>query len=395
MEDRSMIKPILSALEYFNDSEEELLHYYKIIDKFCANWFGKPVLVSKFNNVDLLLIHDILGEYLRFEGNNKKIALWLLSINRVCYNFTADLTSAKKEIEEISKIPSDELDVSLIEPILKNLKQLEDNHLTAGVSDNASQDIIGNFLQWVGIYTTFIYPSLENKTDFYDKNVLRAMNFLLAEFILQRSNDKRLAFLLMAIMEACKQYSLQKSGENPEFIKSNSQVVLPGKEEALVQELLNTLRRENEKQRSRPILTKEILADQFLKDSFDNFINDLNADEVESVTIFNNFSFNLAKEFLSFDTGKQFLFLQTLSRYRTNVADILKPKVHENLKKSVSLLSSRTKDWFKSELDKLNDRKDVYIEYIIHKIMGENSTTKANTAKLFIMLYLIKKLNLM
>jgi len=395
MEDRSMIKPVLSALEYFSDSEEELQFYYKIIDKFCANWFGKPVLVSKFNNVDLLLIHEILGEYLRFEGNNKKIALWLLSINRVCYNFTANLTSAQREIEEISKIPSDELDVSLIEPILKNLKQLEDNHLTAGVSENAAQDIIGNFLQWVGIYTTFIYPSLENKTDFYDKNVLRAMNFLLAEFILQKSNDKRLAFLLMAIMEACKQYSLQKSGENTELIKSNSQVVLPGKEEALVQELLNTLRRENEKQRSRPILTKEILADQFLKDSFDNFINELNADEVESVTIFNNFSFDLAKEFLSFDAGKQFLFLQTLSRYRTNAADILKPKVFENLKKSVSLLSGRTKDWFKSELEKLNERKDVYIEYIIHKIMSENSTTKANTAKLFIMLYLIKKLNLM
>ena len=397
--DTSMIKPILEALEYFNDSEDELQFFYKVIDKFCAHWFGKPIFVSNFNNIDLLLIHDILGEYLRFEGNNKKIALWLLSINRVCYNYSADLKDAQKDVLELNKISSEDLDISLIEPILNNLKELEEIHITAGLNNNGVEDTIGNFLQWVGLYTTFIYPSLENKTDFYDKSVLKAMNFLLTEFIKQRSNDKRLAFLIMAILEACKQFSQQLSQQhNSQILESysnKSDIVIPGKEEALVQELLNKLRMENEKQRSRPILSKEILADQFLKDSFDAFINDMNSDETEAVSIFNKFSNDLSVKFLSFDTGKQFLFLQTLSRYRTNCKESIKTPVYENLKKSVSLLSAKSIEWFKTELEKLNDRKDLYIEYIIQKIRGESQSPKSNTTKLFIMLYLIKKFELL
>ncbi len=397
MEDRSTVKPIIDAIEYFNQSDIELQYFYKVIDRFCAAWFGKPVIVSKFRNIDLLLVHDLLGEYLRFEENTKRIALWLLAINRVCYNYTADLSDATREISEISQNIDDSVDVSLIEQIINNLKNFEEKHLTAGQDDRGQSDAIGNFLQWVGLYTTYIYPSLENKNDIYDKNILKAMNFLLIEFIGQKSNDKRLAYLIMAIMEACKQFSLQSTNDDEAFIKEydkKEETVFAGKEEDLVEELLKKLRDENEKQRKRPALTKEILADEFIKDTYDKFIDELNSDTAESVSVFNNYTFELASRFLSFDTGKQFLFLQTLSRYRTNSKESIKPAVYNNLKNSVNLLSSRTKNWIKNELERLNVQKDVYIEYIIQKLFAELPSTKANTAKLFIMLYLIKKLEL-
>ncbi|HOJ63913.1 MAG TPA: hypothetical protein PLE45_05780 [Spirochaetota bacterium] len=396
MEDRSVIQPILEALEYFNKSKEELDFFYNIIDKFCVSWFGKPVMTTNFTSSDLFLIHDLLGEYLRFEGNSKKIALWLLAINRVCYNYTQDLSKVKKEVEELKKISKDELDTSLIDPILNTLRNLEELHLTSSINNKPQEDIINNFLQWVGIYTTFIYPSLENKMDFYDKNILRAMNFLLSEFLKQKTNDKRLAFLIIAIMEACKQYSLQNNNINPDLFTQNSEIVVPGKEEKLVEELLNKLKKETERQRkSHTILSKEILADQFVKDSFDKFIDDINNDPTEAVAIFNDYSFKLANNLIKFDTGKQFLFLQTLSRYRTNVKSVLKQETYNNLKKSVEMLSDRTKEWFKNELARLNERKDLYIEFVIQKMLNEKDQTKANTAKLFIMLYLIKKLELL
>lgn len=395
MEDRSVIQPILEALEYFKKSKEELDYFYNIIDKFCASWFGKTVITTNFTSSDLLLIHDLLGEYLRFEGNSKKIALWLLAINRVCYNYTLDLSKAKREVEELKKINKEELDTSLIGPILNTLKNFEESHLTSSLNNRPQEDIIGNFLQWVGVYTTFIYPSLENKMDFYDKNILRAMNFLLSEFLKQKTNEKRLAFLIMAIMEACKQYSLQNN-INTELLNQNSETIMPGKEEKLVEELLNKLKNETERQRkSQLIISKEILADQFVKDSFDKFIDDINNDPIEAVTIFNEYSFKLSNILIKFDTGKQFLFLQTLSRYRTNVKSVLKKESYNNLKKSVEMLSERTKEWFKKELIKLNERKDFYIEFVLQKMLNEKEPTKANTAKLFIMLYLIKKLELL
>ncbi len=400
--DASMLKPILDAIEYFNESQQELEYFYKIIDKFCVQWFTRPVFVSSFNTVDLLLIHDLLGEYLRFEGNNKKIALWLLSINRVCYNFNADLSEAIEGINEMMEYSDEELDTSLIEPIITNLKELEQKHLNAGVDNNGSSDSIGNFLQWVGLYATFIYPSLTNKTDFYDKSVLKAMNYLLTEFIKQRSNDKRLAFLIMAIIEACKQYSVQNRDVNPQMLKdyaenAEGEVVFAGTEEDMVQELLHKLSDETTRQikKKKTVFAKEILSDHDLKDSFDNFISDINADPVECVSKFNAYSSELASKFLSLDTGKQFLFLQTLSHYKMNSGQYLSAEVYDNLKKSVSMLSQKTIDWFKTELGRLEDRKDLYIEYILQKIYNESTSTKNNSIKLFMMLYLIKKLELL
>ena len=95
--DAGMLKPILDAIEDFEEDSESLEQFYRIVDKFCVQWFGKPALVADFDTVDLLLIQDMLGEYLAFEEKKQKIALWLLSINRVCYNFTADLSEAAED----------------------------------------------------------------------------------------------------------------------------------------------------------------------------------------------------------------------------------------------------------------------------------------------------------
>ncbi len=397
MEDRSMIKPILDALEYFSQSEQELQYYYKVIDRFCALWFGKPVFVSKFKKLDFVIIHDLLGEYLRFESNNKRVALWLLSINRVCYNYSANLAGAKRELIDIENNISDDFDTSLINPIINNLMEFEKAHQSAGVGNRGENDTVGDFLQWVGLYSTMIYTSLENKDNYYDKNVIKAMNFLLLEFIKQKSNDKRLAFLIMAMIESCRQYSLQNPGDDnfADITKSMPNgAVLAGTEENMVQELLNKLKEENFKQRQRPVLSKEILADQFLKDSFDKFIDDLNEDVNECVSVFNNYATTLANKFVGFDHGKQYLFLQALNRYRKNCVKSVKESVANNLKKSVRLLSDESKAWFKSELKKLNDENDLYIEFVIQKIKSEK-VSKANTSKLFIMLYLIQKFELM
>lgn len=400
MEDRSMIKPILEALEYFSSSEEELQFYYKVIDKFCAAWFGKQILASNLTKIDYALLHEMLGEYIRFESNNKRVALWILSINRVCYNYSVNLESVKQELKGMEESIDDSFDTSLIDPIVNNLKEFEHLHLTAGLNDKGENDIVGNFLQWVGVYTTLIYPSLENKQDFYDKNVIRAMNYLLAEFIKQKSNDKRLAMLIIAVMEACRQYSIQISGKNIYGVGTLGDVSFPegyifgGTEENMVEELLDRLKEENAKQRQKPILSKEILADQFVKDSFDKFVDELNDDVNESVSVFNQYANMLANKFVTFDQGKQFLFLQTLIRYRKGCRNCVKDGVYNTLRRSISLLSDQSQNWFSQELKNLRNENDVYIDFVIQKLKSER-VSKINTSKLFIMLYLIYKFDLM
>lgn len=393
MEDRSVIKPVIDALEYFIRGEEEIQFFYKIIDKFCAKWFNNKINAAKFDKTDIFLIHEMLGEYLRFESNNKRVALWLLAINRVSYNFTVDLSNIKKELKELEKSIDDNFDNSLILPILSWLVDLENMHNNVNKENLGLQDITGNFLQWVGLYTTYIYPSLENKLDIYDKKVTKAMNYLLMEFIKQKSNDKRLAFLLLAIIEACKQYSLQNSQVDKTTIINNKDMITAGSEEILVEELLNKLKEENEKQRQRPVLTKEIQADQFVKDSLDDFIDNINFDVNEAVSIFNNYTSKLTNKLITFDHKKQYLFFQTLYRYRANCQNCLKESVYYNLKNSVKMLSSHTKIWLEQELENINQQKDLYIDYILQKLKPDNAA-KINTAKLFIMLYLIKKFNL-
>ena len=397
MEDRSMIKPILDALEYFSSSEEELEIFYNVVDKFCAAWFGKPIFASHFSKIDYALLHELLGEYIRFESNNKRIALWILAINRVCCNYTASLDSAKYEISELEESIDDSFDTTLIDPIVSSLKAFEQQHLNAGINDKGENDGVGDFLQWVGIYVTYVYPSLENKQNFYDKNIIKAMNYLLAEFIKQKSNDKRLALLILALMESCRQYAIQISGGLPQFDERKvfpDGYVMGGTEESMVQELLNKLKEENEKQRLKPILSKELHADQFLKDAFDKFIIDLNDDVNESVSVFNQFANTMSNKLVNFSEEQVCLFFQTLIRYRKKCHVVIKESVFHTLKRSVSLLSEQSKSWFSEELEKLRNDNEIYVDYIVHKLKNEKSS-KINTAKLFVMLYLIYKLELL
>lgn len=398
MEDSSIVKPILEALDYFNNSPEEINYFYKIIDKFCANWFNKNIQISKFKNIEYIIIHDLLGEYIRFEENNKRIALWLLAINRVCYNYTSDLKQTVEELNNIKNSIDQDIDSTLIEPILKHLKILERLHKNAGKDDTGQSDLISNFLQWVMIYTSLIYPSLENKMDFYEKSTVKAMNFLLIEFIKQRSNDKRIAYLLMAIMEACRDFSLQHQDIDSDFVEAyekNNEVVLPGKEKAFVEEILNRLKNENIKQRENPLLYTEISPEEYVKDKLDKLIEEVNFDKSEAVNVFNKNTFEISSKFLSLNEEKQIQFLQTLFLYRQKCSDIIKPEIIQNIKRSVSLLSEKTKEWFRKEVDKLENQPDKYFKYAIKKINSEHSTSKYNSSKLFIMVYLFNKLSLL
>ena len=398
MEDRSIIKPILDALEYFKNSGEEINYFYNIIDKFCACWFGKQIKISKFKNIEYLLIHDLLSEYIRFEENNKRIALWLLAINRVCYNYTADITLPLQELKKINNAKNQDADATLIEPILKYLKKLDKLHREAGKDDTGQSDIISNFLQWDMIYTTIIYPSLENKLNFYENTTINAMSYILIEFIKQRSNDKRMAYLIMAILEACRYYSLQNKYIDSNFLSTydqNNDIVIPGKEEALVEEILDRLKDENIKQRQSPILKENIPPEQYIKNNYDKFIEDLNSNIGKSVTNFNKYIFEFVIKFLSFEKEKQLLFLQTLYNYQANSLNILKPEIIDNLKKSINLLSDKTKNWLKSEIKKLENEKEQYIEHVIQKINSKYTVSKFNSSKLFIMVYFIKKLGLL
>ncbi len=397
MEDRSVVAPIISSLEYFQDSKVELDYFYKVIDKFCAKWFGSFVHITKLDLVDIYLIHELLAEYLRFEENNKRIALWLLAINRVCSNFNADLSSSIKEIESLYNIVDETTDNSLIEPILNSLTNLEDRHNKAG-DTRGKEDVIGSFLQWVGLYTTYIYPNLENKSNFYDKKILRAMNFLLSEFIQQRSNDKRLAFLIFAIHEGCKQYSLQVQSIDTitnESFEDKHEHVFAGHEENLVEELLNKLKQEKDKVKPKRSFSIELLTDTKFYENFTRFINQLNSDPDEAVVNFNKFTFNTAGDFLSFDNANKFLFLQNLNRYGSKKQVKLSDETYTAINKSFLMLSPKTIKWFEDELKKIYEKKDAYIEFIIRKLDNENVETRINSAKLYVMVYLVKIFNLL
>ena len=167
-----------------------------------------------------------------------------------------------------------------------------------------------------------------------------------------------------------------------------------GTEESMVQELLNKLKEENEKQRLKPILSKELHADQFLKDAFDKFIIDLNDDVNESVSVFNQFANTMSNKLVNFSEEQVCLFFQTLIRYRKKCHVVIKESVFHTLKRSVSLLSEQSKSWFSEELEKLRNDNEIYVDYIVHKLKNEKSS-KINTAKLFVMLYLIYKLELL
>lgn len=396
MEDRSIIKPILDALDYFNNSKEELSHFYNIIDKFSAYWFGKKINISKFSNIELLLIHDLLGEFIRFEENNKRVALWLLSINRVCYNYAADLSIINNELIKMNNDENQDVDTSLIDPILKQLKKLDDVQKNRGKKHLLNLDILTNYIQWVMVYSTIIYPSLEDKLDFYNKTTIKAMNYILMEFIQQQSNDRRIAFMIMGIIEACKQYLLQNQEESEKFLdnyKDTEDEIIPGQEEEFVKKILDRLKDENIKQRENNVFLQDITADQYLNERFKKFIEDLNEDINYPSSNLNKYLLKFTSKFVSYNSVQQILFLKTLLNYDLKNL-ILKKEIKNKLLKSLNLLPDKTKSWFNSELNKVNKDINKYINNIVGNVNSKDFSSKFNFSKPYIMLFLIKKLGL-
>lgn len=390
MEDKSIVSPILEALNYFNDSKEEINYFYKIIDKFCACWFGKNVNITSLNSVELALIHDLLAEYIRFEENNKRIALWLLSINRVCYNYTRDLSELAEELNSQKNLMEESFDTTLIQPILNQLNILDNLHKNAGKTDHGESDIISNFLQWVMVYTTIIYPSLENKLNFYDKTIIKAMHFILLEFIKQRSNDKRMAYLIMAIKEACKNYSLQNENESATFINENidDSIVPAGQEEKLIKELLEKLKDQTIIQRE----YEEESIETYIKNNYDDFIDKLLTSKTVSYSFFLKFVNKLAEKVLTLTTDKKIMFFKVLYRYRS-YSNIFNDDVKNEIKKGLEKLPEKTKKWIIDKVKDMNLKKEEYIKEIIQKDSSEKNKF-LNFIRLYIMIFLIHKLNI-
>ncbi len=395
MEDRSIIKPILDALEYFNNSAEEINYFYKIIDKFCAIWFKNPPKKFTYNSIELFLIHDLLGEYIRFEENNKRIALWLLSINRICYNYNIDITPYVEEVAKLEKADEQDFDKSLIEHILNELSNLEKLHEEAGIVDKGESDIVSTYLQWVMVYATIVYPSLENKLDFYEKTTITAMNYMLKEFIKQRSNVKRMAYLIMGIKEACRLYSLQKSNINNNEILSNysqDEAVLPGRDEDLVKEILDKLKDENKKQKSDDLEFYKITTQQYVENNFEKLIMDLNFYEKKTVSIFNKYVFDYTNKFITLNDSDKLIFLNTLLNINLTNIKIQKPLVKDVLIKSINLFPEGMKKWINAEIKKIKN--EDYNKNIIKKTNTDDSLLKFKLVKPYIMLYFIFKLGL-
>ncbi|MBN2544915.1 MAG: hypothetical protein JXB50_03895 [Spirochaetes bacterium] len=396
MEDKSIIKPILDALEYFNASKEEINYFYKIIDKFCANWFGKNININNLTSNEMTLIHDLLGEYIRFEENNKRVALWLLSINRVCYNYSVDLSSLKEELNLQSEISDQNFDSTLIEPILVQLRMLNVLHKDAGKNDLGQSDIISNFLQWVMVYSTIIYPSLENKFDFYDNTILKAMHFILLEFIKQRSNDKRMAYLIMAIIEACKNYSIQTDNDCSSFINTYNPeegAVIPGQEETMIKELLEKLKDQTIQQRDNEEDKNNNSIESYIKNRYDNFIDTLLNDTEKVNKNFNSFIEDLTEKVISLEIEKTIAFFKILFRYRSHTKLCLNQQIIDILKNSIDKLPDNSKDWINKKIKNFSTEKEQYIKNII-KYRNKKRSEFFKYVKPYIMIFLIYKLEL-
>ena len=386
MEDKSLVKPILQALEYFKESKEELKYFYRIIDKFCACWFGKVINIHKLNNIELLLMHDLLGEYIRFEENNKRIALWLLAINRVCHNYTSNLTEALNDISKINK-ENQGVDSSLIEPIIRQLDILDKLHKSAGKNDLGQSDIISNFIQWVLVYSTLIYPSLENKMDFYDKTTINAMNFILLEFIKQRSNDRRMAYLIMGIIESCRQYNIQTQSISSDLIKADydEDAVIPGQEESLVAEILKNLKNQNSKSDT----YIETAPATYVKKKILDLADELNRSEERLVSIFNKYIYELTQKFITYEEENQIFFLQNLSQIKSVK---IKSEISSNIEKLINNLPSKSIKWLNKNMKELDMNKNNYPQKIINDFKQKKPLSKFNFFKPFLMLLITKAL---
>jgi len=243
MQDKSVIQPVLRAVESMQGSPEELGALYRIVDQFCAEWIGRPRERMLFEgDAVLYLTHDLLGEYLRLEENNKRVAFWLLTLNRCCWNFGADLSQARRELAEALRSADLSLDTTLLEPVFAKIREYEAGHSRAAEEQLGRGDQLGPFLQWGGIYCGYVYPVFIHGSDPVNRTVIGSITFLLSEYIKLRSNAFRIAALLLAIKEAC----AVGTGARAE-VPAGDGAVPAGRDLEYVEALLGRLRSEGER----------------------------------------------------------------------------------------------------------------------------------------------------
>jgi hypothetical protein len=253
--DRSLVRPVLDALGALCSSRQDLAVYYSIIDRFCARWFGRsPAEMDLDSDEAIYLAHDLLREYLRFEGNDRRVALWLLTINRCCQNAVADLSGVRREFDRSVQEADLDFDHTLLAPILVRARGFEERHESAAEDALGARDTLGSFFQWIGVYCTYVYPRLVQDAHASDRSMVSTLAFLISEFISLKENVSRMAALLLAIKHACSWCGRPAGGEPHAGVVDTA--VKPGTEAEYVQRILERLGAESaeraEGARSRP-----------------------------------------------------------------------------------------------------------------------------------------------
>jgi hypothetical protein len=237
--DKSIVRPVLDAINEIRSSRQDLTVYYGIIDQFSAIWLGKPRSEMSLEEEDTIyLCHELLREYLRFEGNDTRVALWLLTINRCCKNHSTDLSEIRKSFSETVEAMDLSFDRTLLSPIIEKVNMFESRHSEAAARMGAG-DIMGSFYQWIGLYCTYVYPRLVEDTQERDAAMVSTLALLISEFISLKDHVSRMAALLLGIKEACAIGS--PSGETAEVGKAMDETVAPGTESEYVEQILEKL----------------------------------------------------------------------------------------------------------------------------------------------------------
>ncbi len=237
----------------------ELADYYRIIDRFCARWLGKPRSAMSLEDEETVyLTHELLRGYLSFEGNNKRVALWLLTINRCCRNYSADLSRTRAEFARILRGTDLAFDHTLLSPILQRVRFYEERHSSAAAEGLGGRDSLGSFYQWVGIYCTYVYPRLREDPRSKDRSMVSTLGFLISEFISLKANVSRMAALVLAIKEACA--LARPAGSADCAADAAGDAVAPGTETRYVEQILDRLRAESSAEPPAKPLADRILA---------------------------------------------------------------------------------------------------------------------------------------
>ncbi len=236
--DKSIVRPVLDAINDLRSCRQELDVYYQIVDLFCCQWLDRPRAgMSLEEEETIYLAHELLREYLRFEGNNRRVALWLLTINRCCRNATVDLDPIRSEFSGSLRVADLDFDRTLLAPILEKVRLFESTHEFATSQALGSQDTMGSFYQWIGIYCTYVYPRLREDAQACDRSMVSTLAFLISEFISLKENVSRVAALLLAIKEACVYGRPQPPAQAAEI----DGAVAAGTETELVEQILERL----------------------------------------------------------------------------------------------------------------------------------------------------------